>query len=224
MYTFWQTGDYYEFYSYLIPKILEDIRFHQIDDDLYLFIPHNKNQQTRAEFEKIIRKKLLNCTAEEFASEINSFASKKSELVTILTLETRKNSIWISDSEGIERLSGYSNRITAPIALKEVMMEALEPLSNQDLISEIKRRYPWINERNALNRCSDEIGVFPFSHLSKGMLKHIPIPEEKHKKLVSLIKDQLVQIGDQQFHTRDLLKRLPPEYNYVLMTSHSQHL
>ena len=55
---------------------------------------------------------------------------------------------------------------------------------------------------------------FPFSNIHC-QLKHI-LFQEKHKKLVSLIRDQLVQIGDQQFHTRDLFKRLPPEYQLRL--------
>ena len=206
-------NDNLDFYTYLFSNLFPGRYIFQIGEMFMLAdFPKRDFEAGVSRFEACIRNELIGRSREAVLGSLTALFESSKSLNRAIWLVTSPGCLWGNDDE----LLSYGRKVTAPVAVMEVMRDALEPMTNEEFTAEVRLRYPHLDPRNVLNRCNHETGVYQFSHLTKGTIKHLPLPEDQHEVLRGYIVEQLEQIGAAQFHSRDLLARLPEQFQRYL--------
>jgi len=163
------------------------------------------------EFDKIIidikiflsasSKKTLNYIYDEG----KKFFPQKAKELTNKTLDfCLINSVIATNENNEKYLVQYSSRISAYAAAIEIFENSEKILSTTNIINIIKNKYPQFETRNVQNRIIDIKGVYPMSHGSWGMLKHLSLDQTE----LAIVKDEiqffLNKFKSDQFHSREI--------------------
>ena len=110
---------------------------------------------------------------------------------------------------------GPRERSAAIIAAK-VIVNSDQAVTTRKLLSILKNKGKSEGEiRGMLNRFTDiNFGVYPFSHGSWGVIKHIGLPNDELKRVAKICLDFILASSSEQFHTRELFSLVPKEYKF----------
>jgi len=213
-----------DFYIYFFSKIINysklenKLNILEIDGSYFLTrftikeyeqVNLNLNNQIISLISRNVSRKEVEDIFNKLPNEFSDF--KKSIMQTFLS-----SCIFEQNNQGEEVLVKFSKRKSAGSAALSVMLDSLCEMTGNEFADAVQLKYPGLYEaRNILNQAFYN-RIYPFSHGTFGMIRHLPFNAEELEELIDEIQVEINKKNNSEYHSREILPYLSPYFSQRL--------
>lgn len=183
-------------------------RFVEFDENVFLSrISQKMLDEARLSVKNLVAECLGKTKLEIESLAKNVVYPEGREFVSSLVSDALKHSIF-EQRDGNEVLLTYSERRSGLSIAEHIMLNAENPLSNEEIEQIIQIQFPDAEVRSVMNRFQELKDVFPLRHGAWATIKHLGFSDHELSRLKAEIQRAVDSIDKTQFHSQDILSIL----------------